>query len=395
MTDIHDNIIWSIIDTFFKDNPDILVKHHIDSYNDFFNHKLQNIFKQNNPITLQKEKIKDTDAFQFECNLYLGGKEGKKIYYGKPVIYDEDNVHFMFPNEARLRNMTYGIAIHYDVDVDIIIRTPKNERGAVEKYTTTTQKITLPKILLGRFPIMLQSDYCILQDLDSETRVNMGECRNDPGGYFIIDGKEKVIISQEKFGDNMLYVRDNVNDLYSHSAEIRSVSEDPSKPKRTMNVRIVTPTPSQKNNQIVVSIPNVRKPIPLFIVMRALGLVSDKEIIETCLLDMKQNEMLIDLFRPSVHDANYVFTQLQALRFIATFTKGKTISSVMEILMNYLLPHIGELNFKDKAYYLGYMVKRMLLVYTKQEKPTDRDSYSYKRIEVSRHTYLRFVFRIL
>ena len=145
---------------------------------------------------------------------------------------------------------------------------------------------------------MLQSDYCILQDLDSETRVNMGECRNDPGGYFIIDGKEKVIVSQEKFGDNMLYVRDNVNDLYSHSAEIRSVSEDPSKPKRTMNVRIVAPTPSRKNNQIVVSIPNVRKPIPLFIVMRALGLVSDKEIIITCLLDMKQNEMLIDLFRP-------------------------------------------------------------------------------------------------
>lgn len=108
MTDIHDNIIWSIIDTYFKDNPDILVKHHIDSYNDFFGHKLQDIFKQNNPITLQKEKLKDASAFQYECNLYLGGKDGNKIYYGKPIIYDDDNAHFMLPNEARLRNMTYG-----------------------------------------------------------------------------------------------------------------------------------------------------------------------------------------------------------------------------------------------------------------------------------------------
>ena len=383
MTDIHDNIVWSIIDTYFKDNPDILVKHHIDSYNDFFGNKLQDIFKQNNPITLQKEKLKDADAFQFECNLYLGGKNADKIYYGKPIIYDEDNSHYMLPNEARLRNMTYGFAIHYDVEVDIIIRTPKNERGSSEKFTTEKKTITLPKMLLGRFPIMVQSNYCVLQGLDGETRYTMGECRNDPGGYFIIDGKEKVIVSQEKFGDNMLYVRDEVNDLYSHSAEIRSVAEDPSKPRRTMNVRMVAPTPARKNGQIVVSIPNVRKPIPLFIVMRALGLVSDKEIIETCLLNMEENEILIDLFRPSVHDANFIFTQKQALSFIATFTKGKTINSVMEILMNYLLPHIGELNFKEKAYYLGYMVKRMIMVYTKYDKPTDRDSYSYKRIEVS------------
>ena len=385
MTSVHDNIVWTIIDSYFKDNPDILVKHHLDSYNDFFNHKLEEIFKQNNPITLQKEKIEGTNVFRYECNLYLGGKEGKSIYYGKPIIYDdEDNVHYMYPNEARLRNMTYGFAIHYDVDVDIIVREPATDRSATKPYNILEEKsISLPKVFLGRFPIMTQSNYCILNGLNNEARYNIGECRNDPGGYFIIDGKEKVIVSQEKFGDNMLYVRDEVNDLYSHSAEIRSVSEDPSKPRRTMNVRMVASSPSKKNGQIVVSIPNVRKPIPLFIVMRALGILSDKDIIKTCILDVEKNAHLLDIFIPSVYDANFIFTQDQALKFIATFTKGKTVPSVMEILMNYLLPHIGELNFKDKAYYLGYMVYRMLMVYTKQEKPTDRDSYSYKRIEVS------------
>jgi DNA-directed RNA polymerase beta subunit len=157
----------------------------------------------------------------------------------------------MFPNDARLRNMTYGITIHYDVEVEF-----KYYVGAEKKEHT----ITLPRIFLGRFPVMLQSDLCILNTMNKDVRFNMGECRNDYGGYFIIDGKEKVIISQEKFADNMLYIRTNkADDLYSHSAEIRSVSEDTSKPIRTSSVRIVAPSPSLSNNQIVVSVPNVKK----------------------------------------------------------------------------------------------------------------------------------------
>ena len=128
---------------------------------------------------------------------------------------------------------------------------------------------------------------CILKSLSPEVRYNMGECRNDKGGYFIIDGKEKVIICQEKFADNTLYIQDAVSDMYSYSAKIRSVSEDASKPVRTLAVRIVAEQPSSSNKQIVVSIPNVRKPVPLFIVMRALGVISDKEIIQYCLLDIE------------------------------------------------------------------------------------------------------------
>ena len=81
-----------------------------------------------------------------------------------------------------------------------------------------------------------------------------------------------------------------INDLYSFAGEIRSVSEDASKPNRTLSVRIVRPQPSMTNNNIVVNIPQVRKPVPLFILMRALGVTSDKEIIQTCLLDMEKFE---------------------------------------------------------------------------------------------------------
>jgi DNA-directed RNA polymerase II subunit RPB2 len=231
---------------------------------------------------------------------------------------------------------------------------------------------------------MLQSNLCILSGLSSEVRYNMGECKNDYGGYFIIDGKEKVIVPQEKFANNMLYIKKNKeDDTYSHSAEIRSVSEDASKPIRTMAVKIVAPTTVLSNNQMVITVPNVRKPVPLFILMRALGVVSDKSIIEYCLLDLKKNEPYIDLFSPSIHDANQIFNQETALRYIASFTKRRTITGVLDILMNYFLPHIGEKNFLDKAYYIGYMVNRLLRVYTKDDKPTDRDNFRFKRIEMS------------
>ena len=363
---------WKILDKYFEDNPTALVNHHLESYNDFFGTGINQIFREKNPITIVKQLNPETKQYKFTAKLYLGGKEGDKIYYGKPIIFDEHREHYMYPNEARLRNMTYGVSIHYDIEVDFTI----NDGEPVEST------IVLEKIFLGRFPIMLRSNLCILNGFDKNVRFSMGECRNDSGGYFIIDGKEKTIISQEKFADNMLYIKDKVNDLYSHSAEIRSVSEDASKPIRTLSVRIVSQTATSTNNQIVVNVPNVRKPVPLFILMRALGIVSDKDIIQCCLLDLDKYENYIDLFIPSVHDAGEIFTQKNAISYIGTFTKRKSKAAVMEILMNYLLPNMGELNFRDKACFIGYMVLELLKVFTGEKKPTDRDSFKYKRIEL-------------
>jgi DNA-directed RNA polymerase II subunit RPB2 len=368
-----------IIDKLFNDNPTLLVSHHLDSFNDFYNSGIKRIFKEKNPIRIMKQQDPKTNEFHLKCNLYLGGKTGDKLYYGKPIIYDENDrkEHFMYPNEARLRNMTYGITIHYDVEVEYFI---SNEGESVA--TEPTRVITLEKIFLGRFPIMLMSDLCILSGLSKSVRFEMGECYNDYGGYFIIDGKEKCIVSQEKFADNMIYVKDKVNELYSHSSVVRSVSEDASKPIRTLSVGIVAPSPNTTNNQIVVNVPNVRKPIPLFILMRALGVESDKSIIEHCLLDLDKYSTYIDLFIPSIHDANKIFNQEIALKYIATFTKGKTVAHALEILTNYFLPHVGEMNFANKAYYLGHMVLQLLMVYSGVIKPTDRDSFKYKRVEL-------------
>jgi DNA-directed RNA polymerase II subunit RPB2 len=385
-----DTIAWNLIDKYFKDNPYNLVAHHLDSYNDFFDKGIFQIFRENNPIRfIEREeqnveltaKGKVIEKGRNECFLYLGGKTGTKLYFGKPVIYDSNSdsgepyPHYMYPNDARLRNMTYGTTIHYDVDVKFVF---------YEGEEKIEQTITLEKIYLGRFPIMTHSNLCILKGITTQARFNLGECRNDFGGYFIIDGKEKCIVSQEKFADNMLYVRKNKNDnTYSYSCEVRSVSEDSSKPIRYTSAKIVAQDATYSNNQIVIDVPNVRKPVPLFILMRALGVVSDKAIIECCLLDLETNSNMIDLFIPSIHDANKIFTQQTALEYIKTFTKRRTTSAVLEILMNYFLPHVGEDNFLNKAYYVGFMVNKLLRVFMKREKPTDRDNFKFKRVETS------------
>jgi DNA-directed RNA polymerase beta subunit len=165
-----EQLSWEIIDKYFKETPHNLVKHHIDSYNDFVKNGIKQNFREKNPIKIYKKQNPETKEFDYQCRLYFGGKDGNKVYYGRPMIYDDgDRSHYMYPNEARLRNMTYGMTVHYDVDAEFTILTDAGER--IEKT------ITLEKIFLGRLPIMLQSDLCILGGLSRDVRFNMGECR--------------------------------------------------------------------------------------------------------------------------------------------------------------------------------------------------------------------------
>jgi len=328
-----------------------------------------------NPIKYYSEYNARLKKYRYETHVYIGGKEVDKIYYGKPVIFDENNKHYMFPNEARLRNMTYGISIHYDVDVELFINDS-------EEPIILTKKLPLvDHFFLGLFPIMLRSDLCILNKLPKETRYSMGECNHDYGGYFIIDGKEKVLVPQEKFSNNMIYIRTVSDNVHDFSVEIRSVSENTSKPQRTFAIRRVAPSSTYTNGQIMVFIPNVRKSVPLFIVFRALGILSDKDICKMIVSDLDVYHTYVASLMPCVHDAGGIFNQTNALEYIMSFTKVKTIQESYNILINYLLPHIGEMNFKAKAHFIGHMVFEMLKVAHGHAEVTDRDNFKYKRVD--------------
>lgn len=426
-----DSTVWKLIETYFQENPQALVKHHIDSYNDFYTTDIFQLLREMNPIKIDVDYDKSIEEFRSKCRMFVGGKDGTQIYFGKPIIHDSTGSHYMYPNEARLRNMSYSITIHYDVEIEYtrILRendehTPiddngyaiydelkkvsvEGEGGGNEKKTgplkkdhtpsemaelrentkntlnknTQFIKIRLQKLYLGKFPIMVQSKLCILNGMPREMRFVMGECKNDIGGYFIIDGKEKVIVPQESFGDNILNIYPDKDEKYLFAADIRSVSENVSKPIRQLSLRILASTPTKPRHSIGVFIPNAgNKPIPLFIVFRALGVLSDKEIMTFCTLQDRPPTVFEPYFEACVHEAAQILTQYDAVKFISMLVKARSVSRTMRILADYFLPHVGEVNFLEKAYHLGYMTQRLLAVATGIDPPTDRDSYKCKRL---------------
>ena len=133
----HDNIAWLVIDKYFKENDNVLIRHHLDSYNDFFNNKIFNIIKEKNPVQIFKEQDVDSKEYNLQADIYFGGIEGDKLYFGKPIIFDESRQHYMYPNEARLRNMSYSTTLHMDITVVYKIR----KEGKMQEVVSKLEKV--------------------------------------------------------------------------------------------------------------------------------------------------------------------------------------------------------------------------------------------------------------
>ena len=367
--------IWSLVYNYFDNNSNYLTKHHIDSFNDFITNKIPQTFTQYNPQILYKELIPDTKKYKYETHIYYGGKMANKIYIAKPIVYKEQDSKIeqkqLFPNEARLRNLTYASNIFCDIDVEYHIRNEKDEIKIIEQ--------TFTKINLGKIPIMLQSKICALNNSTKEMKKQMGECPHDQGGYFVIDGQEKVIVSHERKAENKLYIVESNDALYSYSAQIKSVPENTFKYARTTVVNI-----NSTNDLITIRLPMMNKQIPLFLMFRALGIESDKEILKYILLNLntEKSKLFMEHLRPSLENVGDIFDQITAMRYLVNLTYGKTTSHLLDIISTDLFPHVGDNNI-SKAYYLGYVVSKLLEVKLGLKKPTDRDSFIYKRVDLS------------
>ena len=366
---------WQIIDAMFRHRSDHLVAHHIDSYNRFARDGLREVIRHNNPLTVVRDHDPDLDDYRYRCEVFIGGRDGSLLQFHKPTYMDQGTQKPLYPNIARLRNASYAVYITHTAEVRIVTHPPGGERK--EEWQR------FEDIGLMWLPIMIGAEHCYLQNLPRSMRAAYGEGRNDPGGYFIIDGKEKAIVPQETFANNMLNIRELNSDEYSYAVDIRSISADPSKPQRNLSIRMVKGTSKQEGGQIVIKLPNVKQPMPIFTVMRALGLTSDREIVEAILGVGPEYSRYQRVLIPSIHDAGRIYTPETAQAFIGMFTKGKGRTHALEILTDYLLPHMGEDNFREKALFLGYMVLRMLRVYSGADQDTDRDSFAMKRVELS------------
>lgn len=391
---------WSIIEAYFKgQHLERLVRHQLESYNNFVGHQIIKTIEMFNPVHIASEQDFNQTFKKYGLEIFVTF-ENFNIY--RPQIHENNGaIKLMFPGEARLRNFTYASAMTVDINIKYIVRTGK------ELENVQTFHKTLSKIHIGKLPIMLKSSICVLTQYKHVENTHTGECKYDAGGYFIINGSEKTVLGQERAAENNVYcfnVSKN-NTKYTWIAEIKSVPDFKCISPKQISMMI-----SSKNNgfgnPISLQLPRVKHPIPLFIVFRALGVISDKEICDKILLNIydqeETNKNMLSALQASIIDSNKHLTQEECIRYITSFAMYTPINMdketgikkkqefTMDILNNDLFPHCQ--NQVQKIYFLGYMTNRILQASFEMVPQDDRDSYINKRVDLT-GTLLNNLFR--
>jgi len=379
---------WEILDLYFKDHKYPFTNHHLDSFRELIKTYIPQTIKSNNPITMIKfdelnQKIK------MKTDIYIGGKNSDEIFIDHPITYENGIQKIITPNDARLKSITYESHIYANVLIEIT-----NEDNEIIRQV-------IERVAIGSIPIMLHSDICVLNGNGNKVLQRLGECIYDAGGYFIIDGKEKVIIAQESETNNCLIISKlKDDDNFSYKGKIRcsgEIGETKLAPKLiefylVKNNEEITEKFIDNKGCIYINLPAIEGKIPIFILFRALGIESDKEIYEN-IFGINNNKIeeiyFQDFIRPSIYnnyyekegEKYYIYTQEDALNYLKFRTKYKTIEHIRYIFAADIFPNINK--FENKGKYLGYLTKQFFNVIYKIRKESDRDNYFYKRINIS------------
>jgi len=388
---------YTIIESYFEGKHlDRLVRHQLESYDHFINTQLPKTIEMFNPVKVHSDHdfIPELNMYALEVHIRF---ENFKLY--PPQIHENNGAtKMMLPQEARLRNFTYASSMTVDIRIEYIIRSPDNadEPRVIHKF--------LPKINIGKMPIMVKSSVCVLTQNRHIQPIHTGECHMDCGGYFIIKGSEKTVLGQERAAENRVYCFDGKNTTkWSYYAEIKSVPDFKCISPKQIEMMIAS-----KNNGfghgIYITIPRIKQPIELFVLFRALGIIPDREICEYIVLDVesRDNSELLDFLQASIIDANKYMSQEDAMRHITAMVAytpmhmdkelgaKKKREFAQEVLDNDLFPHCSTL--VQKLHLLGYMAKKLIQTSKKLLPLDDRDSYVNKRIELT-GTLLNNLFR--
>jgi len=389
---------YQIIESYFEGKHlDRLVRHQIESYNNFVNYQIQRTIDMFNPVKIHSDNdyIAEKQLYMLECFVTFNNF---KLY--PPQIHENNGAtKIMLPQEAKLRNFTYASTMTVDIDIEYVVRNTEC------MDTPRIIKRTMPKINIGKMPIMLKSSICVLNQNNNFTNSQLtGECNMDCGGYFIIKGSEKTVLGQERAAENRIYCFNSKKSTkWSWTAEIKSVPDFKCISPKQVEMMI-----SSKNNGfghgIYVNIPRIKQPIELFILFRAIGIITDKDICKHILLDLDDKDSAICLQRlhASIVDANDYLTQEDAIKYITTYALYTPINMdketglikkrefTVDILENDLFPHCKTQN--QKVYLLGYMAAKLISASLDWISADDRDSYLNKRVELT-GTLLNNLFR--
>ena len=350
---------WILLPAFLKVKG--LVKQHIDSFNYFLEVEIKKIVKANQKV------LSDIDP-----KFYLKYTD---VYVGRPTRPQEDHAEILrggsstvTPNECRLRDMTYAAPIRVNV-----------------AYWKGQREVRRKGVLIGRIPMMLRSSKCILSSASEDDMARLQECPLDPGGYFVVGGTEKVILVQEQLSKNRIIVE---KDLRAGALIQASVTSSTHERKSKTYVVLHKDRIFMRHNFI-------NEDIPIVIIFKALGVHSDNEILQMVAgLDAAYQ----DTFAINFEESNKlnVQTQQEALEYIGyrIQIKGRIsfpdhrrryVQEAIEALSAIVVNHVPveNFNFRPKAIYMAYMVRRVLMAYHDSSLVDDKDFVGNKRLELA------------
>jgi DNA-directed RNA polymerase II subunit RPB2 len=409
-----------VIDTYFRDTTNPLVRHHLDSYSDLLNTKIPQFIKGTNPLRL----VMGDDR---EIHVFIAGKTGDQIRYLPPV---DELGNAILPHGCRLNNESYSLNIQVDIDIEY----------HVEKEIITRR---FENVSLARLPLMVKSHLCYLSSMSSDELYDAGECRFELGGYFIISGSEKSLLVQERLGDNMFYAskravvsssagkrslveKEEASKLedatkaekFEYISCVKSVSEDgtkgpyshfliiPPKNDKPNDPKVLSGTPDfavfNTKRLVTITLPGFTQPVPLISVFYALGLTSDQDIYDTilCGIPTQDRTQYDEIFAEIVLSHEVFVKQEMAkekdqnqdpnLLFLRRQARTRSSGGVYVNLYESMFPHCeikeGESPsafYRRKAYLLGQLTRMAMEVANEIKPKTDRDHLRFKRLVAS------------
>ena len=388
-----------MLQALFRDTSFPLVDHHIASFNAMLESMIPTYIKVSNPFQLE---LSDKRYIR----VYIGGKDGTKISFEAPT--DEHGAPII-PHACRLDNKSYNLTFRGDITFEYVF-----PEGApvVNNFEN---------IVIGEIPLMLRSRNCYLTAMDGYP---LGECKYELGGYFIIDGKERVLLTQELLGNNMMYsgmrkrkAADTSEDDTTETAEmkrvekasyegekeyyvgIKSVAEDASKgpyshylvlgPASAWNPDDIEK--SRTKRSLVVTLPGFTEPVPVLSIFAALGVTTDRDLYDLILTGVPDRDRLAydDTIQQLILSHNAMHEKAGSdLDILERLTKRKYRSEVIQNIYELMFPHIEKSEnpgtlLRRKAYLLAQMVRMAIDVSLERRPPSDRDNIEYKRFNTS------------
>jgi len=336
-----------ILQAYFKDYP--FVETNVNSFNDFIEKQLQKLTDEIGDIipTIIPQEV---ESFVIKF---------KKIWVEKPSIIEADgSKRDIYPSEARLRSLTYAAPMYLEVSAYI---------DDVQKENFTA--------MIGKLPIMLKSKYCNLHGLKRDDLIAKGEDPNEPGGYFIINGNERVLVTVEDLASNKLFIERKDVGPSEYTAKLFS---------EMGSYRIPHTLEHMKDGLFYLTFTRFKR-VPVIPIIKALGLVKDQEIVKLICGDETYDSIYINLF-----DAAELKNEEDALEYLS---KKIGVAQSREIkvergrdqLDKYLFPHLGTTPKERlvKAYNLCKMIRKLLLVIEEGKPLPDKDHYMNKRLKLS------------